>query len=103
VDVRSWLGYVKFGVQLKTLSRKIGEICKRSLTNVQNTKDSETIHSHSQNSCSKTIAKRQTVHVNGNNGKITEIGQVKENTSNVPAIENEKNKHLDNYICILSQ
>jgi hypothetical protein len=79
----------------KTLNRKIGEICKRSLTNVQNTKDSETIHSHSQNSCSKTIAKRQTVHVNGNNGKITEIGQVKENTSNVPAIENEKNKHLD--------
>jgi hypothetical protein len=33
--------------------------------------------------------------VNGNNGKITEIGQVKENTSNAPAIENEKNKHLD--------
>jgi hypothetical protein len=32
--------------------------------------------------------------VNGNDGKITEIGQVKENTSNVPAIENEKNKHL---------
>jgi hypothetical protein len=24
--------------------------------------------------------------VNGNNGKITEIGQVKENTSNVPAL-----------------
>ena len=82
-------------IDYKTLNRKIGEICKRSLTNVQNTKDSETIHSHSQNSCSKTIAKRQTVHVNGNNGKITEIGQVKENTSNVPAIENEKNKHLD--------
>ena len=82
-------------IDYKTLNRKIGEICKRSLTNVQNTKDSETIHSHSQNSCSKTIAKRQTVHVNGNNGKITEIGQVKENTSKVPAIENEKNKHLD--------
>jgi hypothetical protein len=28
--------------------------------------------------------------VNGNNGKITEIGQVEENTSKVPAIENEK-------------
>jgi hypothetical protein len=38
---------------------------------------------------------RQTVQVNGNNGKITEIGQVEENTSKVPAIENEKNKHLD--------
>jgi hypothetical protein len=82
-------------IDYKTLNRKIGEIYKRSLTNVQNTKDSETIHSHSQNSCSKTIAKRQTVHVNGNNGKITEIGQVEENTSKVPAIENEKNKHLD--------
>jgi hypothetical protein len=35
--------------------------------------------------------------VNGNNGKITEIGQVKENTSNVSAIENEKNKHLDSF------
>jgi hypothetical protein len=33
--------------------------------------------------------------VNGNNGKITEIGQVEENTSKVPAIENAKNKHLD--------
>ena len=77
-------------INYKTLNRKIGEICKRSLTNVQNTKDSETIHSHSQNSCSKPIAKRKTVHVNGNNGKITEIGQVEENTSKVPAIENEK-------------
>jgi hypothetical protein len=28
--------------------------------------------------------------VNGNNGKITEIGQVEEHTSKVPAIENEK-------------
>jgi hypothetical protein len=82
-------------IDYKTLNRKIGEIYKRSLTNVQNTKDSETIHSHSQNSCSKTIAKRQTVHVNGNNGKITKIGQVEENTSKVPAIENAKNKHLD--------
>ena len=45
-------------IDYKTLNRKIGEICKRSLTNVQNTKDSETIHSHSQNSCSKTIVKR---------------------------------------------
>ena len=35
------------------------------------------------------------MHVNGNNGKITEIGQVEENTSKVPAIENENNKHLD--------
>jgi hypothetical protein len=33
--------------------------------------------------------------VNGNSGKITEIGQVEENTSKVPAIKNEKNKHLD--------
>ena len=33
--------------------------------------------------------------MNGNNGKITEIGQVEENTSKVPAIENENNKHLD--------
>ena len=97
---------IKGVINYKILNRKIGEICKRSLTNVQNTKDSETIHSHSQNSCSKTIAKRQTAHVNGNNGKITEIGQVKENTSNVPAIENEKNRQTgpyDNYICILSQ
>jgi hypothetical protein len=86
---------IKGVINYKILNRKIGEICKRSLTNVQNTKDSETIHSHSQNSCSKTITKRQTVHVNGNNGKITEIGQVEENTSKVPAIENAKNKHLD--------
>ena len=33
--------------------------------------------------------------MNGNNGKITEIGQVEEITSKVPPIENEKNKHLD--------
>ena len=83
---------MKDAIDYKTLNRKIGEICKRSLTSFQNTKDCETIHSHS---CSKTIVKRQTVHVNGNNGKITEIGQVEENTCKVPAIENEKNKHLD--------
>jgi hypothetical protein len=68
---------MKGAIDYKTLNRKIGEICKSSLINVQNMKDSEIIHSHSQNSCSKSIAKRHTVQVNGNNGKITEIGQVK--------------------------
>jgi hypothetical protein len=38
---------MKDAIDFKTLNRKIGEICKRSLTNVQNTKDSETIHSQS--------------------------------------------------------
>ena len=46
-------------IDYKTLNRNIGEIFKRSLINVQNTKNSETIHSHSQNSCSKTKAKRK--------------------------------------------
>jgi len=86
---------MKGAIDYKTLNKKIGEICKRSLTNVQNTKDSETIHSHSQNSCSKSIAKRQTVQLNGNNGKITEFGQVEENINKVSAIENAKNKNLD--------